>query len=280
MVEREKPAQSRIRAWLREPLVHFLLAGLAVFLLSLLRTEEADASSRTIVIDEAQVTRLSQAFAQTWRRPPTPDEIDGIIRDFVKEEVYYREALRLGLDRDDTVIRRRLRSKMEALAIAEVETAVPDDAVLEAWLDRYPERYARAAIISFDQVYLGADGARAAPVIAAIDGGADWRRAGQSIGLPASFDEADRDTVARIMGSEFADKAFALRPTATWIGPLRSGFGSHIVRVRALATRGKPALADVRQRVENDWRAATARQREARAYQALLDGYTIRIEKP
>ena len=266
--------------WLREPLVHFLLAGLAIFLFSMLRGEEADASSRTINIDEAQVGRLSEAFVQTWRRPPTPDEIDGIIRDYVKEEVYYREALRLGLDADDTIIRRRLRSKMETLAVSEVESAVPDDATLQAWLDKYPERYAQSATISFDQVYIGTDSSRTPSTLSKINAGADWREAGEAITLPATLAEADRDNVARTFGTAFADELFALKPGTAWTGPLMSGFGAHIVRVRSIKARGKPRLAEVRRQVENDWRATTAKQREAKAYQALLDGYTIKIEKP
>jgi len=269
-----------ISGWMREPLVHFLLAGLAVFLFSMLRGEEVDASSRTINIDEAQVSRLSEAFAQTWRRPPTPDEIDGIIRDYIKEEVYYREALRLGLDADDTIIRRRLRSKMETLAVSEIESAVPDDTILQAWLDKYPQRYAQSATISFDQVYIGTDGSRASSILSRIKAGADWREAGEPITLPATLAEADRDSVARTFGTAFADELFALKPGTAWAGPLISGFGAHIVHVRSVKADGKPQLAEVRRKVENDWRATTAKQREAKAYQALLDGYTIKIENP
>lgn len=273
-------AGSIMSGWMREPLVHFLLAGLAVFLFSMLRGEEVDASSRTINIDEAQVTRLSEAFAQTWRRPPTPDEIDGIIRDYIKEEVYYREALRLGLDADDAIIRRRLRSKMETLAVSEIESAVPDDATLQAWLDKYPQRYAQSAAVSFDQIYVGVDASGADAILAKVNAGADWRKAGQPITLPASLEKADNSTVARDFGTAFADAILALKPSENWSGPIASGFGSHLVRVRMIEARGKPQLADVRQQVENDWRAVTSKQREAKAYQALLDGYTIKIEKP
>lgn len=271
---------NKFSSWMREPLVHFLLAGVAVFLFSMLRGEDVDASSRTINIDEAQVTRLSEAFAQTWRRPPTPDEIDGIIRDYVKEEVYYREALRLGLDADDTIIRRRLRSKMETLAVSEIESAVPDESTLQAWLDKYPQRYAQSAAVSFDQIYVGVDASGADAILAKVNAGADWRKAGQPITLPASLETADRTAVARDFGTAFADAIFALKPGANWSGPIGSGFGSHLVHVRTIEARGQPQLADVRQQVENDWRAVTSKQREAKAYQALLDGYTIKIEKP
>ena len=164
----------RLKPLLREPLVHFLLAGLAVFLFSAWRGEEVDPASRTITIDEEQVSRLVASWQQTWQRPPTQAEIDGLIRDHIKGEIYYREAKRLGLDEDDTVIRRRLRAKMEYLAAAQVENATPDDATLQQWLDRNPARYTANAAYSFDQIYLAAQDEAAArhglesPVMGAV----------------------------------------------------------------------------------------------------------------
>jgi peptidyl-prolyl cis-trans isomerase C len=106
----------------------------------------------------------------TWRRPPQPQEIDALIRDYIKEEIYYREAKRLGLDEDDTVIRRRLRSKMEYLASAQVESAQADDTTLQAWLNKYPARFARDATYSFDQIYLGENGRdEAADILRALE---------------------------------------------------------------------------------------------------------------
>lgn len=264
---------------LREPLIHFLFAGLVVFLFSAWRGEEIDPASRTIIIDEAQVSRLVASWQQTWQRPPTQAEIDSLIRDHVKSEVYYREAKRLGLDEDDSVIRRRLRAKMEFLAFAQVENAAPDDATLQKWLDRYPARYTANAAYSFDQIYLGQDARGAARVQAVLAAGADWRKQGVAISLPASLENAPQSTVARDFGGGFAE-ALAGAKAGIWSGPIESGFGKHLVRVRATHLPAKPRLADVRQAVENDWRAATLKTREAAAYQALLDGYSIQIARP
>jgi peptidyl-prolyl cis-trans isomerase C len=267
----------------REPLVHFLIGGLAVFGFSIWRGGSIDPESRAITIAAPQVERLVAQWQQTWRRPPTPAELDGLIRDYVKEEVYTREAIRLGLGEDDAVIRRRLRSKMEFLASSEVESATPDGATLQAWLDRNPARYAEGAKVSFDQIYLGESPDSAASVRAALHRGADWTTVGTSIPLSRSFDAQTLSDVERDFGNDFARSVGGLKTTerpARWQGPVPSGFGFHLVRVRAV-TIGKPAkLSDVRQQVENDWRAATRQEREARAYQALLDGYKIRIEKP
>jgi hypothetical protein len=270
----------RWRRWLREPLLHFLIGGLLVFLLSLWRGEPVDPASRTIVITEAQVARIAASWEQSWRRQPTPREIDALIRDFIKDEIYYREALRLGLDGEDVVIRRRLRSKMEFLARAQVESAKPSDAVLQAWLDKYPARFASDSAFSFDQIYLGPTETADAPaMLKAVSRGADWETQGQSISLPRSLDKASQTEIERQFGAAFADALPAL-PKGAWAGPVASGFGSHLVRLRAAQASAKPKLADVRQAVENDWRAATMKEREAKAYQALLEGYDIEIKQP
>ncbi len=265
--------------WLREPLVHFLLAGMAVFLFSMWRGEPVDPAGRTIELDEAQVGGLAARFEQTWQRAPSPAELDGLIRDHIKEEVYYREALRLGLEADDAIIRRRLRSKMEYLAAAQAENAVADDETLQAWLDRNAARYATGSRYSFDQVYLR-DAVRADAVRAELGRGSDWREAGDTISLPALIDNRGAEEIARDFGEGFAASLVQLKVGDSWAGPIASGFGQHLVRLRRVTPGRKPALSEVRQRVENDWRAETAKAREAKAYQALLDGYTIKIAQP
>lgn len=274
----------KLRAAFKEPLVHFLLAGLALFLFFAWRGGAVDPESRTITITEAQVERLAANWAQTWQRPPTQAEIDGLIRDYVKEEVYYREGLRLGLDQDDMIIRRRIRSKMEFLASSELENEVPTDATLQALLDKNPQAYAADARFSFDQIYLTAQDeaaarARATHMLASLNTGAEWQKLGDSISLPRSPDNIDRARIAADFGDEFAAALAGLKP-GNWTGPVASGFGLHLVRIRAVHASAKPKLADVRQKLENDWRAQTVKDREAKAYQALLDSYTIRIAKP
>lgn len=270
---------SLLRSVLREPLVHFLIAGFLVFLVSFWRGGGLDTESRTIHITEDKVARLSASWEQIWRRPPTQAEIDGLIRDYIKEEVYYREAKRLGLDEGDIVIRRRLRSKMEFLAKAQVENAQADDQTLQRWLDRHPERFATDIIYDFDQIYLGEDAQNGSAILKSIALGADWRAQGKAISLPRASERASASDIGRLFGDPFA-QVLSTTALGRWAGPVQSGFGNHLVRVRARKASGKPTLAAVRQRVENDWRASGADAREAAAYQALLDAYTIKIAEP
>lgn len=279
----------QFRKWLaqalREPLTHFLIAGALIFALYGWRGSEVDAGDRRIVINEEQVQRLVSMWAQTWQRPPDASELDGLIRDFIKEEIYYREAVRLGLDKDDTVVRRRLRSKMEFLATSEAEAMVPDDAVLQAWLDQHPVRYVSDPVFGFDSVYVSmADGdvaarARAKALLVQLKAGSDASRLGDAISLPRVMEGASQQAISRQFGEEFAAALLAL-PKDEWAGPIASGFGLHLVRVRSVVAKRRPDLSEVRQRVENDWRSATRERRENQAYQALLNGYDIEIERP
>ena len=277
--------RDRAAHWLREPLVHFLIAGGAIFGFYAWRGDTVDASSRQIIVSEAQVQRLANIWAQTWQRPPSIQELDGLIRDDIKEEIYYREAIRLGLDQDDAIIRRRLRAKMEFLSSAETEAMVPSDAVLQGWLDTYPARYATDPLISFQSVYVNMTGdeaaalAKAKALLEALRTGAEPEALGDPISLPRRLTKATTEAIDRQFGEMFAAKLITL-PKGEWSGPVASGFGLHLIRVDSIAAAQTPKLAEVRQRVENDWRSATRLARENNAYQTLLDGYDIKIERP
>jgi peptidyl-prolyl cis-trans isomerase C len=278
-VQRPAPMKPWLSTLLREPITHFLITGALIFVGYGWMGGRVDAESRTITLTEAQVAQMADGWKQVWQREPTAQELDGLIRDYIKEEIYAREAVRLGLDQDDLVIRRRLRSKMEYISIAAIEAEQPSDAILQQWLDARPGLYAAGARTSFDQVFAGEDQGRAKVLLAQLRSAPEKPVSGLPIPLPSSMEKAKQTEIARIFGEEFLT-ALAALPSQTWQGPVRSGFGLHLVRVRAVTSQSSVRLADVRQQVENDWRAATKAKREAEAYQVLLDAYTIRIEKP
>lgn len=266
---------SGIKHFAREPLVHFLIAGAALFAFSGYYGG-VDANDRSITLDEAQVARLADQWQQTWRRPPGARDLDGLIREYIKEEIYFREAVRLGLDADDPIIRRRLRTKMEFLATSQVENAVPTDAELTQYYAANKARYAADPLYSFDQLHYGDDEVEARRAIALLTVGENLPVL--LLPLPAQMEKATANDVARAFGDSFAE-ALPNLPLSRWAGPVRSGYGWHAVRIRAVDASKVPPLAEIVQRVSNDWRAETKAKREAAAYQALLDGYTIRIAK-
>lgn len=267
------------RQLLREPLVHFLIAGAAVFWL--LSGRAPDLGERRIVVNEQVVSGLVQRWTDTFRRPPSQDEIDGLIRDYVQDQVYYREALSLGLDQEDEVVVRRMRRKMESLAVAEAESAEPGDAVLQAMIDKDPARYSDDARTSFDQIYLGADNPanRAAADAALTRLRKGEQVAGVAAPLPSHQDEASDEAIAGTYGDEFV---LALRrtPPGQWAGPVASGLGLHLVRIAARTAPTKPSLDKVRQRVTNDWRAAAIARARDESYRRILEGYDVVIVRP
>ncbi|NJM50647.1 MAG: hypothetical protein HC843_07035 [Sphingomonadales bacterium] len=278
--------KTRIKGWLREPLVHFLIAGLVIFLLFAWRGYGTDPASRTIIIDEAQVARLGKGFEQTFQREPTAKEIDGLIRDYIKEEIYYREALRLGLDSEDPIIRRRLRAKMEFLAQAKLDNVRPSEESLQKLLNKNPQKYAADARYSFDQIYLNVfdpeiAGTKAEALLDKLKTGTNWQELGDSLSVPASMEDAPRSDIERQFGGEFAKSLANLAdaPKNSWVGPVSSGFGIHLLRIRSATTATKPKLSEVRQAVENDWRAETEEKRDKEAYNILLSAYNIEIKK-
>ena len=266
----------QVRRFIREPLVHFLAAGSVLFLL-MSQFGSSDSLDRSITINEEEVARLASQWEQTWQRPPSAQQLDSLIRDYIKEEVYVREAMRLGLDVDDPIIRRRLRAKMEFLATAEIQNMEPTDAELQRYYDTKKSLYAAQPAFSFDQQFLGEDENVAQDSMRAMLQGKT--PPAQGLSVPQSMEDAEWDSVSRQFGDDFANN-LRNAPQGKWSGPVRSGFGWHAVRVRNVVAARTPALSAVRQRVSNDWRAETQSKREAAAYQALLDGYDIRIAKP
>ena len=273
--------RTRAAALLREPLVHFLVLGALVFVA--MSGRAPDLGERRIIVDEPVVAGLVNHHVRAFRRPPTAEELDGLIRDHVRGEVYYREALRLGLDADDEVVKKRLRNKMLAIAGAEAEAAQPSDAELQALLDADPARYAAPPRYRLEQIYLGPDApalrAAAAAEIGRIPKGARPGITTQPLPLPARFDDASQTDLAEQLGDDFAT-ALARLPVGTWMGPVVSGFGLHLVRIDQRVQPPPPRLADVRQRLENDWRSDAVRNAQDAHLQQLLDSYAVEIKRP
>ncbi|MEZ5710511.1 MAG: peptidylprolyl isomerase [Blastomonas sp.] len=266
-------------SWLREPFVHFVLLGVLVFLVMGWRggDDGGDAQIRVTLEDQG---RLVANFASLWNRPPDADEVQALIDEHVREEIWYREALRMGMDRNDSVIRRHLRGRMEFLAGTSAEADKPDDATLGSFMTAHAGRYGDGPLLSFDQIYLGQDGEAldAAVIRTRLGDGADWRTLGKRLSLPASLRDADAVQIDRQFGGGFARDLAAL-PGDGWGGPVRSGFGQHLVRITARKPGAPPDLAKIRDRVEQDWRSAHMREAVANAYAEARERYQVTIER-
>ena len=264
--------RTRAGVLLREPLLHFLIAGALVF--AAVSGRPPDAGERRILVDEMVVAGLVNHHIQAFRRPPTATELDELIRDHVRSEVYYREALRLGLDRDDEVVKKRLRNKMLAIAGAEAEAAQPSDAELLALLSKDPARYALPLRYTITQRYLGED----TPALRAAVANRGPTLPTAPFPLPGRLVDAAAFDLAQQFGDDFA-AALATAPIGEWV-VMPSGFGLHLVKVEQRKQPPPPRLAEVRQRLENDWRSAAVRTAEDAQLKALIDSYDVVIERP
>ncbi len=263
--------------FLRDPLVHFFLIAAAIFgLYAWVDDSPPPVAANMLVISEDDARRLAAEFEATWRRPPSVEELDYMIGQRVREEVYVREALALGLDGGDAVIRRRLQTKMEFLTESGAEALQPDDAVLEAHLAANPDRFAQPALIAFEQVLLadGIGAEEAAALAARMNLGGDPGDAARPTLLPPGFPLSPVQVIDGSFGAGFFD-ALAALPAGAWAGPIATPLGRHLVRVTERREAQVPPLSEIRARVEADWRAGvTERLREER-YAALLSRYEV-----
>ena len=267
----------------REPLVHFVLIGAAVFgLYALVAGDERGRARATeIVVTEGRVQQLAQVFAKTWQRPPSPEELRGLVDAYIKEEVYYREALKLGLDRDDTLIRRRMQQKMEFVTEPADELLQPDDATLQAYLDAHKADFRVEPRFAFEQVFLnpGKSGeaalVRAEQTLKALKA-SDGIPAdvGDPTLLPAKMQLSPLGGIARNFGETFAANLTDL-PEDEWAGPIKSAYGLHLVRVTKRVDGYDPKLADIRDAVAQKWRTEKRDEFQAQAYDQLLAKYDV-----
>jgi hypothetical protein len=273
--------------WLREPLVHFLGIGALVFVLyGLVSGRSPPTASDRIEVTRGQIQRLEDAWAQQWRRPPTPAELQRLIDDHIRQEVLYREALALGLDADDMIIRRRLAQKMEFLAEDLVTQLEPSDEVLQAYFRVNTELFRVPARTSFTHIYFSIDsrGSNATEdaelaLLELHDSSAERApERGDRFMLEYDYASLSEEQVARLFGTGFAEKLFEL-PPGQWAGPVESGYGIHVVRVSDRLESRLPPFEDVRDRVRIEYFNDLRQQTNEEVYELLRDRYEILVEE-
>lgn len=273
-----------IQRFMKEPLLHFLLAGGLIFFVYMMVNGDGWNTNR-ITVSAAKINQMTEIFVKTWQRPPSADELKAMIDDYVKEELYVRQALALGLDQDDTVIRRRLRQKMEFLGNAEAESIVPTDAALQAYLDSHPQSFEIEPQIAVEQVFLSSERhadtleADAAAMLATLESkpDTDISTLGDFTMLPPSLPLGRLTGVGDTYGPEVSEAA-RKAPVGEWLGPVRSGYGFHLIRVTERQPGRIPVLAEVREAVRTEWVQAKRREVEDLRLADLLKRVEVVIE--
>ncbi len=276
-----------MKRWLKEPLLHFALLGAVVFAMFRPSDSGATPNHREIVISAVRIEHLATLFARTWQRPPTPNELEGIVEDYIREEVAYREGMAMGLDRDDTIIRRRMRQKFDFVAEDVGAQAEPTDQDLETYLSEHSSVFRLEPRWTFRHIYLNAE-RRGESIQADAENLLRELRADPStdpspLGDPTMLEHAhvsrSMTEIAAQFGPTFAAVITGLQP-GEWQGPIASGFGAHLVIVDDRVEGRMPPLDEIRDRVRGDWENARRLKMVEALYAGLLAKYRVTVEWP
>ena len=276
-----------MKSLLREPLVHFLLIGAALFVIFSFINNPPGKGSDRIIITPGQIEFLKANFTRTWQRPPSEKELQGLVDSHIREEIFYREALALGLDKDDATIRRRLMLKLETLSNDLAEAAAPSDEDLKSFLKANPERFRIEPQMAFSHVFINTDQRRrtamdeAERLLAVLsdEKNADLDTLGDTVMLPKSFGLTRAGEISRLFGDAFTRELVTIIP-GQWAGPIRSGYGLHLVKVTNTVAERLPELDEVREVVEREWFAVHRKEMQEGIYKRLRERYTVVFEQP
>ena len=284
--------KSLLAQFLRDPLFHFLIAGAVIYAGFALMSEPDPAAATTgkkLVVTQGEIEWLSAQWDAKWGRAPTEEEMQSLINAHVKEMVFYREALELGLDKEDVVIRRRLGQKLEFLSADLLEPEPPTEEQLRAYFEANIDAYRLDDRMTMTQVFFNPDergdqtveDAKAvlAELQAAPDAPRDLRGLGDRFLLPNYFAQVSQREVARQFGSGFADPVFQLEPRV-WHGPVLSGYGTHLVYIHDFSAAPDPLFEDVSGQVASDWLNMKREELNKAFTDQLIGLYDVTIEQP
>lgn len=275
-----------MKKFLCEPLVHFLFIGALLFLGFSVFSVDYQAQDTTIVVTENDISVLKADFERTWQRPPRDTELKGLLDEMVREEIAYREGLALGLDRDDPYIRRRLRMKLELMLEDISAQGSPTDEALQQFLAENPEKFLQEARYGFSQIYLNPsqrgdtlekDAQRLLEQLNQNGAGVDLTTVGDSIMLPRTIPLSPSSVINRQFGSDFTGQLADLE-VGSWQGPIRSGYGLHLVLIEERVEARAPDFTEIRTLVERDYELQLRKELKDKIYSSLREKYTVVVE--
>lgn len=287
------PARSfpNLKHWLNEPLLHFLLIGIVLFALYdyMNRGRIGVDSSKQIALTLDDLRTMETYFESQWHRQPTPQEFQAMVEEKVQEEVLYREGLAMGLDKDDTIVKRRMAQKMQFLAEDVAAAHEPSTAELRAWFAKNSSKFALPSRYSFRHLYFSPDKRQqsaqqdAAKALAMISGQPEDSKLANSLGDRFMFQDyyGDRapSAIAKEFGPPFAVAVEKLKP-GSWQGPIESGYGWHLVFVDTVVPGRIPAFEEIESDVKTDWLGEQKAQAWQKAYAEMRAKYTVLLPAP
>ena len=274
--------------WLKEPLFHFLVIGAGLFLLYGVTANEPENEETRIEVNTVRADRMVTLWEKRWNRPPTQEEFNGLTEQYINEEVLYREALAMGLDSDDPVVRRRMAQKVKFISNDIITIDTPSDKVLQSYLDTHASKYQLAGKVTFKHIYFNPakhdaameEEAKALLVKLSEDNNViDMQSVGDGFLHGAAFTEMKVFEINRLFGKEFAKKLFE-QPMDKWVGPLSSGYGLHLVYIDAKMESKTASLEIAKQSVLEDWTTDERKKVNDAFVSNLRKQYDVVIAKP
>jgi peptidyl-prolyl cis-trans isomerase C len=286
---KEEPVKNPLLRLLKEPLIQFLILGAAIYgAYALFGAPDDDWRDTTIVVDSGRIDSMISEWERRWYRPPSRQEIDDLIQQYVKEDVLYRQAVAMGLDKDDPITRRRMAQKLEFLTSDLSGMQEPEKGELEQYFAEHQEDYREPDRISFSHIYFDPD-KRESTTLADAEAtlarlkepgqpGPDISELGDRFMLQSTFDSATELDIRRQLGSGFSEVVMDLEP-GQWYGPVLSGYGVHLVYVYDHFAAPPPVFENVQNRVLEDWHRQKREQFNARFLEDLKSRYKIVIDE-
>ncbi len=272
-----------MKVFLKEPLLHFLLIGVVLFVIYEVLNPSSNTDEKEVIINSAQIASLSAKFERTWKRPPEIYELTTLINEHVLDEVYFRQAIALGIEKNDPLIRRRLRQKMEFYTSAGDVNAVPPDNELHAFYQNNIQAYKTENRYTLKQIFINTDipvnklNKRLSQIKKSLNTAGTVK--GDASFIPEVFNSADRNEITRFLGERFY-KQLAELPVKQWTGPVKSGLGLHYVYIVSQIPGSLPPLKNVKSRVIKDWRYQKNLNLREMINKRLLADYVVNIEWP
>lgn len=271
----------------REPLVHFLLIGGGLFFLySFLNPSAEQIENNVIKIDDSDVERLIKAYQQNWSSPPDSATLKSLLSEEIKAEVFYREALRMQLDHNDEIIRRRLKQKYEFLVKDLADSQQPNEVALKAFYEEHTENYKEPTKLSFTQVYFSPDKrkqpladaqATLKKILNQSVNKVEVKQLGDNFHLQNYFAERDYNDVRQLFGQDFAKAIFSLEKEG-WSAPIQSGYGIHLVNISTIQNELIKPYKEVKENVLADWKIAQQQLYNEQLYKNLLQKYEVEYD--
>jgi len=269
----------------KEPLIQFLIIGACIYAAyALIGAPDADTTDRTIVVDAKRIDGFIGEWQRRWNRPPTRQELEGVINAFVREDILYRQAVAMGLDADDPITRRRMAQKLEFLTNDIALLKEPQQGELERYFQANMQAYRKPDLITFSQVFLDPERRGAATpgdatallsqlqAVGAPD--PDTLVAGDRFLLQSYYPNVSEFEIRRQFGAGFAEAVMKLQP-GKWHGPVMSGYGAHLIYVYALQQAPPPAFEDVRKHVLANWQTEQQNKFNVEFFENLKSRYKV-----